>query len=30
MLHTGSTIRDAEEDAATNQMRTMARAFGRR
>jgi ABC-2 type transport system ATP-binding protein len=30
MLHTGSTIRDAEEDAATSQMRTMARAFGRR
>jgi ABC-2 type transport system ATP-binding protein len=30
MLHTGSTIRDAEEDAATNQLRTMARAFGRR
>ena len=30
MLHTGSTIRDAEEDAATNQLRTMARAFGKR
>ena len=30
MLHTGSTIRDAEEDAASSQMRTMARAFGRR
>jgi ABC-2 type transport system ATP-binding protein len=30
MAHTGTTIRDAEEDAAANQMRTMARAFGRR
>jgi ABC-2 type transport system ATP-binding protein len=30
LLHTGSTIRDAEEDAASSQMRTMARAFGRR
>ncbi len=29
LLHTGSTIRDAEGDAATGQMRTMARAFGR-
>jgi ABC-2 type transport system ATP-binding protein len=30
LLHTGSTIRDAEENASVNQMRTMARAFGRR
>ena len=30
LLHTGSTIRDAEEDAAANQMRTLARAWGRR
>jgi ABC-2 type transport system ATP-binding protein len=30
LLHTGSTIRDAEEDAASSQLRTMARAFGRR
>ena len=30
LLHTGSTIRDAEEDASASQMRTMARAFGRR
>ncbi len=30
MSHTGTTIRDAEVDAADNQLRTMARAFGRR
>jgi ABC-2 type transport system ATP-binding protein len=30
MLHTGSTIRDAEENAAASQMRTFARAWGRR
>jgi ABC-2 type transport system ATP-binding protein len=30
MSHTGTTIRDAETDAAGEQLRTMARAFGRR
>jgi len=30
LLHTGSTIRDAEEDAAMNRQRMMARMMGRR
>ena len=30
LLHTGSTIRDAEENVGMNQLRTMAKAFGRR